>query len=527
MMRDMKKLNLYILMIILLAGFSGCTDWLDINQDPNNLTSSTKDLVLTGAEKNFAERQQTASASLYGAWMGYYGHSGGWSGWNNVKSYNMTSSDYNGDFNDPYRNEIKNLSYVEDRAKEQGSFAYIALAKIMKAVSFQRMVDIYGDIPYTEASSGFTGNVTPVYDDAQTIYDDLIVQLDSAIFLLNEAAANSQTIESASDIIGGGDLDLWKQMANTFKLRVLIRQSVARGSYVSSNMSFDEVGFITSTVTGNPGYIANTDGKMNPFYSTYGQNYQGDLTNANQQYGLNVFLWNLYRTTSDPRLELCWEPGVDTHNYNHALQLGKNEDPLDHWGNGSVRMGPGIYGTSDEGVVVLSIMETNFLIAEALARGYNLSSAGVTGTAQEYWEAGIESSFQYYGDRGGFDAADVDAELADYMDGLSGDVAWNSSNPVKSIIYQKYLAMVGVNHYETWADYRRTGYPEPGNPSEIETSMISYYSNIVREQVPVRMLYPQRELSNNSDNVQAAISKTGVAYNADFIMDARIFWDVN
>jgi len=520
----MKKLNLYILMIILLAGFSGCTDWLDVNQDPNSLTSSTKDLVLTGAEKNFAERQQTAYASLFGAWMGYYGHSGGWSGWNNVKSYNMTSSDYNGDFNDPYRAEILNLSYVEDKAREDENGAYLAIAKIMKAVSFQRMVDVYGDIPYSEGSDGFNGIVTPVYDDAQAIYDDLVVQLDSAITLLNAAVAGSQTIDADADIIGGGDLDLWKQIANTFKLRMLIRQSVARSSYVSSNMSFDDAGFITENVTGNPGYIENTSGKMNPFYSTYGMNYQGDLTSANQQYGLNVFLSNLYKTTSDPRLELCWEPGVQTKDYSHALQLGKNEDPLDHWGNGSVRMGPGIYGASDDGIVVLSIMETNFLIAEALARGYNLSSAGVTGTAQEYWEEGIKSSFQYYGDRKG---VEVDELLSDYMDGLSGDVAWSSSNPVKSIIYQKYLAMVGVNHYETWCDYRRTGYPEPGNPNEIETSMISYYFNIVREQVPVRMLYPQRELDNNSVNVQAAISATGVTYNSDFIMDAKVFWDVN
>ncbi|MBN2774321.1 MAG: SusD/RagB family nutrient-binding outer membrane lipoprotein, partial [Prolixibacteraceae bacterium] len=110
---------------------------------------------------------------------------------------------------------------------------------------------------------------------------------------------------------------------------------------------------------------------------------------------------------------------------------------------------------------------------------------------------------------------------------ISGNVGWNSSNPVKSIIYQKYLAMVGINHYETWTDYRRTGYPEPGDPNVIETSMISYYFNIVREQVPVRMLYPQRELDINAENVQAAITKTGVAYNSEFIMDARIFWDAN
>lgn len=518
--------------MVLLAGFTGCENWLDINQDPNNLTNSTKELVLTGAQKQFAERQQMGNSSgyaaLFGAWIGYYGHSGGWSGWNNVKSYNMTSSDYNGDFNDPYRAELKSLNYVKDVAEEEGSFAYIAISKILTAVTYQRLVDNYGDIPYTEAVGGFDGEVTPVYDDAQEIYDDLVMQIDSAIMYLNMAKENSQTIDATTDIIGGGDIDYWKQIANTFKLRILIRQSVARDSYVASNMSFDDAGFVTSSVTANPGYIDNTTDKMNPFYESFGKNTSGDLTSANQQYGLNIFLSTLYKSTSDPRLELCWEPGVDTEDYSHALQLGQNGDPLDHWSNGSVRMGPGLYGGTTNGdVMVLSIMETNFLIAEALARGYDLSSAGVSATAQEAWEDGILESMLYYGSRKGLESDSIQTLYDFYMEGLSGPSAWDSADPVKSIIYQKYVAMLGVNHYETFADYRRTGYPEPGNPSDIETSMISYYFNIVRAQVPVRMLYPQRELDINAENVNAAIDKTGINYGSEFIMDARIFWDVN
>jgi hypothetical protein len=139
---------------------------------------------------------------------------------------------------------------------------------------------------------------------------------------------------------------------------------------------------------------------------------------------------------------------------------------------------------------------------------------------------GIEESIDYYGNRAGSDI--IDSLTTKYIaDDLRGDAGWDDANPVKSIIYQKYIAGIGVNHYEAWADYRRTGYPEPGNPNNIETSMISYYFNIVAEQVPVRMLYPQRETDINVENVNAAIAKTGVAYDSKFIMDARIFWDVN
>lgn len=525
----MKNIRIYLLLVIFFAGVTGCTEWLDVNQNPNSLTKSTKDLVLTGAEKQFAERQQLGQGfSLLGAWIGYFGHSGGWSGWNNVKSYNMTSSDYNGFFNGPYLGELKSLKYVEEQGVVDGNPAYVAVARIMRSALFQRIVDTYGDVPYFDAIKGFEGNTQPVYDDAKTIYEDLVVQLDSAIIFLKQAEDATLLLEAKNDIIGGGDLTIWKQYANTLKLRILLRQAemADRQSYITANMKFDEAGFLSASLTANPGYIANQQGKMCPIYA-YGKDFKGNLTNANQQYGLNIFLLTLYDESSDPRLQLCWEPGVTSEDYSHGLQLGRNGAVEDHWKEAAIRMAPGIYGESDDDVTVMSIVETDFLIAEALARGYNLSSAGVSETAEDMFYKGIQESFNYYAARAGVE--DVDALLNAYMgeEGtLKGNAAWDASNPVRSIMYQKYIAGVGIYHYETWADYRRTGYPIPGDPSEIETSLISYYFNIVRAQVPVRMLYPQKELDINSENVQAAIDKTGVPYNSEFIMDAKIFWDV-
>ncbi len=525
----MKKIRIYLLSILLLAGVTGCTEWLDVNQNPNSLTKSTKDLVLTGAEKQFAERQQVGSGfSLLGAWIGYYGHSGGWSGWNNVKSYNMTSSDYNGFFTGPYLGELKSLKYVEEQGVVDGNPAYVAVARIMRSALFQRIVDTYGDVPYFEAIQGFEGNTQPVYDDAKTIYEDLVVQLDSAIIFLKQAEDATLLLEAKNDIIAGGNLTLWKQYANTLKLRILLRQAemADRQSYITSNMNFDEAGFLSESLTANPGYIANQDGKMNPIYA-YGKDYKGNLTSANQQYGLNIFLLTLYKDNGDPRLEMCWEPGVSSKDYSHGLQLGVNGAVEDHWKEAAIRMGPGIYGASDDDVTVMSIVETDFLIAEALARGYNLSSAGVSGTAEEMFKKGIEDSFNYYAARAGVE--DTAPLLDKYMGAegtLKGPAAWDASNPVRSIMYQKYIAGVGLYHYETWADFRRTGYPDPLDPTAVDNSMISYYFNIVRAQVPVRMLYTQKELDINSENVKAAIDKTGVPYNSEFIMDAKIFWDV-
>src|SRR5690606_41861859 len=73
-------------------------------------------------------------------------------------------------------------------------FPYTTLFRsIMKAYTFQTLVDLYGDIPYFDALGG-SENPNPVYDDARAIYDDLIVQLTAAIELLNLAPENELSV---------------------------------------------------------------------------------------------------------------------------------------------------------------------------------------------------------------------------------------------------------------------------------------------------------------------------------------------
>ncbi|TFH39757.1 MAG: SusD/RagB family nutrient-binding outer membrane lipoprotein [Bacteroidia bacterium] len=533
----MKRLSTYILLALFLIGATGCEEWLDINQNPNDLTESTKELVLTGVTKQYAERQQLgAGFSLLGAWTGYVGHSGGWSGWNNVKSYRIIASDYNGFWDGPYPNELKNLRYVEEKGNEDGNMAFVAVAKIMKAGLFQRLVDTYGDVPYSEGIMGFDGITTPVYDDAQTIYDDLVAELDFAINELDDilgdpGRSGNETIGD-EDLINQGDLEAWMMYGNTLKLRILLRQAgmSSRQAYIQTNISSTAaLGYVSSMttghITGNPGYQAETAGKMNPLYESYGTNYQYSYTSGHQQYSLNVFLHNLYTTTFDPRMTICWLPGVQTNDYNNPTKLGAASSDMPHWNESAILFSEAIYGEMDGDVMVMSTMEADFLIAEAIQRGYLASYEG--GDAQDWYEEGVAESFWYYGSRGGLTNGEINDTINFYLGQTLENVDWASSpDKLKAIMYQKYTAGVGVYHYETWADYRRTGFPD-AMYGDTDNSMISYYFDIVRPQVPVRLTYPQRELDINSAHANAALDKTGVPNGSDFIMDAKIFWDVN
>ncbi|MBC8643870.1 SusD/RagB family nutrient-binding outer membrane lipoprotein [Flavobacterium lindanitolerans] len=132
---------------------------------------------------------------------------------------------------------------------------YQAIAKIMKAFYFQYLVDLYGDIPYTEALQRDL-ELTPAYDDAEAVYDDLIVQLDAAIELIKNAP--SSALDPANnDIMLHGDMDEWIKFANTVKMRILIRQSgmPSKQAYIADKFRdiIDEgSGFITENVTNNP-----------------------------------------------------------------------------------------------------------------------------------------------------------------------------------------------------------------------------------------------------------------------------------
>jgi len=532
----MKKFSTYILLALFLIAVTGCEDWLDVNQNPNDLTESTKELVLTGATNDYAERQQLGSGfTLLGAWTGYFAHSGGWSGWNNVKSYRIIASDYNGFWTGVYDDVLKSLKYVEEQGLEDENMAFVAVAKIMKSGIYQRLVDTYGDVPYTEAVMGFEGITQPVYDDAQFIYEDLVTELDWAVNELNDILADpgrkgNETIASSADVINSGNLDKWMKYGNTLKLRILMRQSemADRQTYITDNIaSTSALGYVSSEttghITGNPGYLAETSGKMNPLYEAYGKNYQGNFTNGHQQYGLNVFLWNLYDTYNDTRREICWLPGVETDNYDNPTKLGAASSEMPHWNESAILMSEGIYGTMTGDVMVMSTMEANFILAEAIQRGYLADYEGLT--ARDWFEEGVSESFHYYGERAEIDGISDSLDL--YMEQDYDIINWdNSTDKLKTIMYQKFIAGAGVYHYETWADYRRTGLIDPLY-GDTDHSMISYYFDIVRPQVPVRLSYVQKELDINTANVQAAIDATGVPFGSEFIMDARIFWDVN
>ena len=211
-MKILKSKNYYLFFALLLLVVSSCeiTD-LDINTDPNNASEASLNLLLTSAQ---FEGVNTFAGGLNDATMGFQGIN------TSNDDFNFTNSSWNGTWNFLYSGPLKDLEEIISGADPEVNPNYLGIAQIMKAYYFTTMVDLWGDVPYSEA---FKGNAEetitePVYDSGASIYADAFLLIDQGITNL----AKSQGVSVKGDIIYGGNLTRWRKAAKSLKLKLLI-----------------------------------------------------------------------------------------------------------------------------------------------------------------------------------------------------------------------------------------------------------------------------------------------------------------
>ena len=215
-----KYFNIAIAMLIAAGLSTSCKDYLDINDNPNAATYVEPQLVLPTAIVRSASA--TNGYNTYGATLGgQVANAGGFSGFGQMLTYN---------FEPGYMSQwgsydiLLDYKYVLDGTEDNNDLAnFHAIAKIMMALEFHRLVDQHGDIPYSEALQGSL-NLTPAYESGASIYEDLINKLEEAIQIIDNADF-PLTLNAASDPMFQGNMTNWKRFANTLKLRLLIRVS--------------------------------------------------------------------------------------------------------------------------------------------------------------------------------------------------------------------------------------------------------------------------------------------------------------
>ncbi len=496
----MKKIIL-IIIIAATLGTSCKKDFLtSLQNNPNAPTSSaaTVQLVLPGTLTGIVSIiNNVGYGSSYegqAAWMGYWNYAGGYSFVNAVQSYVLTNTSPQAW--DQYYGVLSNLNVVHQNAVANPALAnYEAISDVLESICFQNLVDLYNDIPYTDALQG-QGNFFPAYTKGSDVYDSLVAKLDVAINLIQKNMSSSSVLLPAQDdIMFGGNMQMWMTFANTVKLRMLVRESnvSVKQAYIKSELAAtSSAGYLGlhQDALVNPGYSSS---KPSPMYGAFGIAPNGSINGSFNYIRSGNLAMTFYKTTNDPRLAYFYgKNGTQTNDangdyYNITFPLTYTDYTADYLGiqttptaNGS-GIGPGLIQSPNQSAVMMTASESLFNQSEAVVRGY------ITGDAKQLYQKAITASFEYLNVGG-----DPDTYAATYYNqtGVT-NVSWPSdmSGQIQAILTQKWAALNGISNVESWNDWRRTGFPvikKSLSPTSTESHP------------PYRYYYPLEEPNNNS-----------------------------
>ena len=519
----MKKSILIIATGLIVLG-SSCKKYLDINKNPNVATSGTPEVVLPQALVFAAAT--TSTYNNYGSQLvGYAANAGGYGGFGPSVTYNFSNATFANLWTNTY-DLLGDFQYVINQTDTLPDYGYFnAAAKIMKAMNYQVLVDTYNDVPYRDALKG-TASLTPKYDTAQRIYQDLAKVLDTAIATIKLTQTDESSnptsnvrVLGSSDPMFSGDMTQWIKLANTIKLRLMIR---ANGKVTFANTAFDAAGFLTSDAIVNPGYVRD-NGKQNPAWNTWVYTYSGGA--GNKSWMPTKFILSFYNgiKLEDYRGDASYfgYPGTASN----QLGFESNSVPASPAGSawlsgansGSSRASDaagksiGILKGPNAGQPIMLASESYFLQAEAVLRGI------ITGDAKTFFDNGVLASYQYIYQKpdGTYDNNwDPETDYAAYLDLnptsylVHFELATTLPQQIEAIITQKYIALNFIHGHEAWNEYRRTHYPAivEGSNDPVQSFASTQSISPRPDRLPTRVLYPLTEASNNTTNMPKGIS---------------------
>lgn len=521
------KISYYISALILVFSLSSCSNFGSMNVNPEAITQNVMDYTL-----EFSNVEMYCYGTEYEAWRNgliycstMLQHTASTESYWNGDKYTY-SAGYNSAYWDRiYPNGIRNVIDLLENWKDNNKyFAEYQMARIMKVLMFQRMTDMYGDCPYFNAGNGYyKANGYPAYDTQKDIYADMLNELNEAATNLNGATSSI----GSADIIYGGDCAKWQKFAYSLMLRVAMRLSkvdpttaktwvntaVAGGLFASNddNAKIEHPGATTSNNSCEP----------------FGKIYCHEDPNA---YRMSESFVNLLKNTSDPRLHLIctvvadpskkidsgdWQMGdtIATH------QLGMPNGYDETTGSSSSTYLPNApnypgnkndysvvnrytYARIDAPTFLVTYAENELLLAEAAYRGW------ISGSAEDYYNTGVTAAMKQF-DQFGAGLAPSDTQIANYL----AANPYSASTALEQINTQYYINTFS-DEYETFANWRRSGYPV--------LKTVNYVGNVTGGTIPRRFTYPVSESTVNAANYTDAVSRLDKGDK----MTSRVWWDV-
>jgi len=227
----MKYIKSILMAFVCVLALASCSEWLDVNVDPENPSSESALFQNRLAHIEF----YTNSANQFAAWRTSMSM-GDWTRYFNGGNYWHMSYWYpvSGAVTTAYQwwfvGAACNIGDMYDKAYAAEAWHYCGVAKVIRAYGFMLMTDLHGEMPYTDALSE---NATPVYDNGKTIYLGVLAELDEGIDFLSRSQAAELPSLAEGDWWGGGNVQKWIKFANLLKARYCAKLNKKQtGSYL-------------------------------------------------------------------------------------------------------------------------------------------------------------------------------------------------------------------------------------------------------------------------------------------------------
>lgn len=537
----------------------GCN--LDINQDPYAVTTLDIPQLLTCTEYEvgltFAEGNY-----LNANFSSYVHHTVS----REVDNYSLVAgySTLGNTWSQAYRSAIKNCDALISEGDADGNVIYSAIGRILRAHVYMNMVDLWGDIPYSEAN--VAGIETPKCDPSEDIYNDLIASVEKAVADLGDATAANTVKPASDDLFYGGDASKWIKVANTLELKLLTQSRLAKDKITDwqsklsaliaednfigdgEDLQFPHSSATTPMDERNSGYVDEYQGGqksvwISPWFyecmtgKTY--NWTNNPLKGIKDPRVPYYFYNQSTATSDASNETDYRDGAFI-----SIMFGSNSG-YTSMTQESVMTTLGIYpigGLYDDGSAQkIKATSGNGVCPDKMLQAYSvpfikaeLVLAGeITGDAKALLEEGIKASFTHVVAVSKASSSSCPAiaatDATNYINAVLAKYdAASAAGKLEIVMTEKWIANF-YNPVEAYSDIRRTGYPvlftgdsdnkgwTPYAQTKAATPGLTSFDLVNLLAFPRILYYPESEatLNANVTNVGRTVSASNV------------FWDAN
>jgi hypothetical protein len=562
-MRNMKSYKL-LFVILFAIGFVGCTkNFEDMNKDPNAISASeasAKYFITVPQYKLYApDNYYYWRAMLIHAdrFAGYFTFGDNYSWWSDELGYTL-SRDYTDaafDFFDTYFGQLDNFMKLTKPGGDFENEYMYSVGLIMKGLYYQMFTETFGEIPFSEA--GNPDITLPAYDTQISIYKGIITDLNTAMTTIGSTLRTGSGVEDLgdNDLYCNGDLQKWKKLANTLKLRIALRAYGSPGDDFAATAIAQACAAPLLEVEADnvlmkkDNYISkwNSDSYAGAWLDFGGYGSGGGWTVS------KVMVDNL-RNYNDPRITTYVKPAVggsfvfekpatgsdatlwpkrvsylcsvltaagadytktgdENVDDQVTISMAENKNYLGQPVRLNGFMGsltrreffctPTDYIVVGRGTtadlypeIVLTTAESYFLRAEAIVRGI----AGVSGDAQALFQEGIRQSMLMWKCAAG----DITTYLA--SSAIADISTGTTDEKLEKIATQRWMNSY-TEGFEGWAIVRKLGYPAElaNGVSDVDIFGLGDISG----KYPERLQYGSSAYSSNEANLNIAIGRQG------------------